>query len=264
MLQRNVKLHDSTAFARARRAGRLAADTLDFITPYVKPGISLNELDYLCHCYIIDNGAIPAPLGYCGFPKSNCISVNDVVCHGIPSDRKLNDSDIVNIDVTVILDGWHGDSSRMYVAGHAGTRFLGLCDTAYDCLQAGIKEVRPGNHVGDIGYAIQTLAESRGYSVVREYSGHGIGEIFHDDPFIPHYGLRGSGLLLQAGMIFTIEPMINLGKSDVQLLNDGWTVLTTDGSPSAQFEHMIGVTDDGCEIFTLSARGLDRPYNSTQ
>lgn len=259
MAIRGIKLNNAASFERARRAGKLAAETLDFITPYVKPGVTLNELDNLCHCFIIDNNAVPAPLGYHGFPKSNCISVNEVVCHGIPSNRSLKNGDIVNIDVTVILDGWHGDASRMYIAGRAGTKAKELCNITYDCLLAGINAVKPGNHIGDIGYAIQSLAERNRYSVVLEYTGHGINEIFHDEPFIPHYGVRGSGLLLQPGMIFTIEPMINAGTRNVILLEDGWTVVTKDGSLSAQFEHMVGVTQDGCEIFTLSPKGLHFP-----
>ena len=238
-----MKRFGAAGFKKARRAGKLAAETLDFITPYVKPGISLNELDYLCQSFIEDNDAIPAPLGYYGFPKANCISVNDVACHGIPDDTILKDGDIVNIDVTPIVDGWHGDSSRMYVAGHAGTEPLRLCNVTYDCLMAGITEVKPGNHIGDIGYAIQYLAESQGFSVVKQYNGHGVNTIFHDDPFIPHYGKKGSGLELVPGMIFTIEPMINIGRADVNPPEQNWIVRTTDGSLSAQFEHMIGVTD---------------------
>jgi methionyl aminopeptidase len=264
-LQRSVKIHDSTGFARARQAGHLAAATLDYIAPYVTPGITTGELDDICHNYIKKNGAIAAPLGYRGFPKANCISVNHVVCHGIPSSEKyLQDGDILNIDVTVKLDGWHGDSSRMYIAGRAGTKARKLCDITYDCLMAGIAQVKPGAYVGDIGHAIQTLAESKNYSVVREFTGHGIGEIFHDDPYIFHYGVRGSGMQLVPGMIFTIEPMINAGKPDVKVLQDNWTAVTRDRSLSAQFEHMIGVTDSGCEIFTLSPTGLHKPYSSTQ
>lgn len=264
MKTRSIKFFNDDDFVRARRVGQLAASTLDFITPYVIPGVSLNHLDYLCQCYIEDNGGIPAPLGYHGFPKANCISVNHVVCHGIPDDTVLNDGDIVNIDVTPILDGWHGDSSRMYIVGHAGTTSVKLCDTAYDCLMAGILEVKPGNHIGDIGCAIQTLAEHRGYSIVEKYYGHGVNTIFHDDPLIPHYGEKGSGFQIKPGMIFTIEPMINAGKADVRVLNDGWTVVTQDNSLSAQFEHTVGVTTTGCEIFTKSLKGLDKPYSSTQ
>lgn len=264
MPKRSVKLHDAEGFARARRAGRLAAETLDFITPYVRAGVTLNELDYLCQCFIEDNGAIPAPLGYRGYPKANCISVNYVVCHGIPDDTVLQSGDILNIDVTVKLDGWHGDTSRMYAVDPAGTTALQLCDITYDSMMAGIQQVKPGNHIGDIGYAIQTLAESHGYSVVKEYTGHGINTIFHDDPYIPHWGLPGTGLEIVPGMIFTVEPMLNIGSDDVELLSDNWTVLTVDRSLSAQFEHMIGVTESGCEIFTLSPKGLDKPYSSIQ
>jgi methionyl aminopeptidase len=260
-LQRSVKIHDSTGFDRARKAGRLAAATLDHITPFVKPGITTAELDDICHDYIKQNGAIAAPLGYRGFPKANCISVNHVVCHGIPSSEKyLQDGDILNIDVTVKLDGWHGDSSRMYIAGRAGIKARKLCDITYDCLMAGIAAVKPGSHLGDIGHAIQTLAESKNYSVVREFTGHGTGEIFHDDPHVFHFGNPGEGLELATGMIFTIEPMINVGGPEVKILKDGWTAVTRDRSLSAQFEHMIGVTDTGCEIFTSSPAGLHKPY----
>lgn len=261
---RSIKLHGPIGFGRARQAGQLAAETLDFIAAYVKPGVSLNELDRLCQSYIEERDAIPAPLGYRGFPKANCISVNNVVCHGIPNESLLKDGDIVNIDVTPILNGWHGDSSRMYIAGTASTESVRLCDVTYECLMAGIAEVKPGNYIGDIGFVIQELAESNGFSVVREYSGHGIGEIFHDEPFIPHWGVRGTGIKLVPGMIFTIEPMLNFGKQYVRVLPDKWTVVTTDNSLSAQFEHMIGVTETGCEIFTRSPRGLDKPYSSTQ
>lgn len=260
-----IELHDSLALAKLRRAGRLAADTLDFITPYVKPGVSLNDLDYLCHCYIVDNDAIPAPLNYRGFPKSICTSVNHVVCHGIPSDKKLEDGDIVNIDVTVILDGYHGDSSRMYYAGAAGIKVRKLCDTTYQAMMAGIAAIKPYGYTGDIGAAIQQVATQAGYSIVREFCGHGIGTVFHGEPQILHWGIPNTGTQILPGMCFTVEPMLNAGKEDVKLLLDNWTVVTKDRQPSAQFEHQIYVTETGYEILTESHRGLHRPpYSSTQ
>ncbi len=249
----NIIIHQEQDFVKMRAAGRLAAQILDFITPYVQPGVTTDKLNNLCHDIIIAAGAIPAPLGYKGFPKSICTSINHVVCHGIPSDRELKDGDIVNIDVTVILDGWHGDTSRMYNVGDVSIKAKRLCQITYDCLMLGIDQVKPGNKLGDIGHAIQTYAEKHGYSVVRDYCGHGIGRIFHTDPSVLHYGKKDSGITLQEGMFFTIEPMINAGKS-ATILNhhDGWTVTTRDRSLSAQFEHTIGVTKDGAEIFTLS------------
>ena len=249
----NIIIHQEQDFVKMRAAGRLAAQILDFITPYVQPGVTTDKLNNLCHDKIIAAGAIPAPLGYKGFPKSICTSINHVVCHGIPSDRELKDGDIVNIDVTVILDGWHGDTSRMYNVGDVSIKAKRLCQITYDCLMLGIDQVKPGNKLGDIGHAIQTYAEKHGYSVVRDYCGHGIGRIFHTDPSVLHYGKKDSGITLQEGMFFTIEPMINAGKS-ATILNhhDGWTVTTRDRSLSAQFEHTIGVTKDGAEIFTLS------------
>ncbi len=242
-----------------RKAGLLAAKMLDFITPYVKPGVTTAEIDQLCHKYALDHDAISAPLNYRGFPKSICTSVNHVVCHGIPGDKVLSEGDIVNIDVTPIVDEWHGDSSRMYYVGKVGVKARKLVETTHEALMRGIEVVRPGATLGDIGHAIQSFAESRRYSVVRDFCGHGIGRIFHDQPSVMHFGKAGEGLELAKGMIFTIEPMINAGRFDVKILEDGWTAVTKDRSLSAQFEHTIGVTADGAEIFTLSPAGLHCP-----
>ncbi len=248
-----VVIHSAENFVKMRAAGRLAAEILDFITDFVKPDVTTDELNKLCHDKIIASGAIPAPLNYKGFPKSICTSINHVVCHGIPSAKSLKNGDIVNIDVTVILDGWHGDSSRMYFAGEPSIKAKRLCRVTYDCMMLGIDCVRPGAHLGDIGHAIQTYAEKNGFSVVRDYCGHGIGRIFHAEPSVLHYGKKNSGLVLEEGMFFTIEPMINAGKHGTILSkHDGWTVTTRDKSLSAQFEHTIGVTKDGAEIFTTS------------
>ena len=254
-----IKLHGPEEFDAMRRAGRLAAEVLDYITPHVVPGVATGELDRLCHRYIIDHGAIPAPLGYRGFPKSICTSVNHVVCHGIPGDKKLQDGDIVNIDVTVILDGWHGDTSRMYFVGEPSLKARRLVEVTYESMMRGIAAVRPGATLGDIGHAIQTYAEGNRFSVVRDFCGHGLGRVFHDAPSILHYGRAGHGARLCEGMFFTIEPMINAGRWEVTLLGDGWTAVTKDRSLSAQFEHSVGVTADGCEIFTQSPTGRLRP-----
>ncbi len=243
-----------------RAAGRLAAETLDYITPYVQPGIDTEELNRLCHDFIIQRGAIPAPLNYKGFPKSICTSINHVICHGIPApDQKLKSGDIVNIDVTVIVDGWYGDTSRMFFAGEPSIKARRLVDVTFEAFTRGIAKVKPGNTLGDIGHAIQSHAESHGFSVVRDYCGHGIGQIFHDAPNVLHYGQPATGLKLEAGMIFTVEPMINIGKPDTLTLKDGWTVITRDRSLSAQFEHTIGITAEGCEIFTLSPLNHTKP-----
>ncbi|MCW5730663.1 MAG: type I methionyl aminopeptidase [Alphaproteobacteria bacterium] len=255
-----IKLHDAADFEGMRRAGRLAAATLDFITPHVKPGVSTATLDRLCHDYIVGHGAVPAPLGYRGYPKSICTSVNHVVCHGIPDERKvLQNGDIVNIDVTVILDEWHGDTSRMFFVGDVGVKASRLCAVTYEAMMAGIEAIRPGATTGDIGHAIQQIAERQRYSVVRDFCGHGLGRIFHDAPNILHYGEPGTGVVLKEGMFFTVEPMINQGKWQVKLLDDGWTAVTKDRSLSAQFEHSVGVTASGCEIFTISPAGLHQP-----
>jgi len=254
-----IKIHAPEHFEGMRRAGRLAAETLDFITPYVKPGVTTSELDRLCHEFTVEHGGAPGPLYYRGFPKSICTSINHVVCHGIPGDRVLKEGDIVNIDVTPILDGWHGDSSRTYFVGEVGVKARKLVETTYEAMMRGIAEVRPGATFGDIGQAIQGYAEARRCSVVRDFCGHGLGRIFHDAPNVLHYGIAGHGAVLQLGMFFTIEPMLNAGRYEVKMLADGWTAVTKDRSLSAQFEHSIGVTDTGCEIFTLSPAGFDHP-----
>jgi methionyl aminopeptidase len=256
---RIVKLHGPDAFEGMRRAGRLAAETLDFITPHIKPGVTTGELDRLCHEFIVQNGAIPAPLGYRGFPKSICTSVNHVVCHGIPGDKRLMDGDILNIDVTTILDGWHGDTSRMFFVGEVGVKARKLVDITYEAMMRGIAAVKPGGTLGDIGHAIQTFAEAQRFSVVRDFCGHGLGRIFHEAPSVLHYGEPGTGLVLREGMLFTVEPMINAGRWEVKVLSDGWTAVTKDRSLSAQFEHSVGVTAEGCEIFTLSPKELHKP-----
>ena len=237
---------------KMRVAGRLAAEVLEMIAPHVKSGVTTEELDTICHDYIVDvQKAIPANVGYKGFPKTICTSVNHVICHGIPSPGKvLKDGDIVNIDVTVIKDGWHGDTSRMYYVGKPDVRAQRLCTVTFEAMMLGIEQVRPGATLGDIGYAIQRHVEGNGFSVVREYCGHGIGTIYHEDPQVLHYGQRGSGLQLREGMTFTVEPMVNAGKPQTRLLPDGWTVVTKDHSLSAQWEHTIAVTDKGFEILT--------------
>lgn len=259
----SIKIHSSKDFIKMRAAGCLAAKTLDFITEYVRAGVSTNQLNELCHNFIISNNAIPAPLNYRGFPKSICTSVNHVVCHGIPNDKPLKEGDIMNIDVTVILDGWYGDTSRMYYIGEAGIKQKRLIQVTYDAMMKGIEVVRPGARLGDIGFAISQYAEKYNYSVVRDYTGHGIGRIFHDEPAVLNYGRKGTGAVLEEGMFFTIEPMINAGKHATHLSAiDGWTVTTRDKSLSAQFEHTLGVTKDGFEIFTLSPKKFfSPPYN---
>lgn len=259
-----ITIHKKDDFAKMRVAGKLAAETLDFITEYVNPGVTTDHLNSLCHDFITERGAIPAPLNYKGFPKSICTSINHVVCHGIPSEKVLKNGDIINIDVTVIVDGWHGDTSRMYYVGEVAVKPKRLIQVTYDAMMIGIEKVKPGAHIGDIGHAIQTYAEKHNYSVVRDYTGHGIGRIFHDEPTILHYGKPGTGPVLEEGMFFTVEPMINAGKYDTILSKfDDWTVTTRDKSLSAQFEHTIGVTKDGAEIFTLSPKQLlYPPYDS--
>ncbi len=256
---RKIKIHDAAAFEGMRKAGRLAAETLDFITPHVVPGVTTDELDRLCHGFITGHGAIPAPLNYRGFPRSICTSINHVVCHGIPGPKKLLDGDIVNIDITVIVDGWHGDTSRMFLVGKVGVQAAKLVDVTYECMMRGIELVKPGIRLGEIGHAIQTYAEKHRYSVVRDFCGHGIGRVFHDSPSVLHFGRPGSGPVLKAGMFFTVEPMINAGRHEVKILDDGWTAVTRDKKLSAQFEHTIAVTETGYEIFTLSPKGWDRP-----
>ncbi len=239
-----------------RVAGRLAADVLDMIAPHVQPGVTTDELDQLCHDYIVNTQqAIPANVGYNGFPKTLCTSINHVVCHGIPNDKRLKNGDIINLDVTVIKDGFHGDTSKMYFAGEPSVLAKRLVQVTHDAMLTGIDMVKPGVLLGDIGYAIQQYAESHGFSIVREYCGHGIGRIYHEDPQVLHYGTPGTGLELKPGMTFTIEPMVNAGKRHVRLLPDGWTVVTKDHSLSAQWEHTILVTDTTHEILTTRAGG---------
>jgi methionyl aminopeptidase len=242
--------------ASMREAGRLAAEVLDMIGEHVRPGVTTGELDAICHAYITERQqATPAPLNYRGFPKSICTSVNHVVCHGIPGDKVLKSGDFVNIDVTVIKDGFHGDTSRMFFVGKPGIAAQRVAGIAHDAMAAGIRMVRPGVRLGDIGHAIQTIVETAGYSVVREYCGHGIGREFHEDPQVLHYGRPDTGIELKPGMTFTIEPMVNVGRRHVRLLPDGWTVVTKDHSLSAQWEHTVLVTDDGYEVLTLGSSG---------
>jgi len=246
-----ITIKTADEIEKMRVAGRLAAEVLEMIEPHVQPGVSTDKLDQICHDYIVnEQQAIPAPLNYHGFPKSICTSVNHQVCHGIPGDKKLKDGDIVNIDITVIKDGFHGDTSKMFVVGEASRMAQRLIDTSYECLRAGIDLVAPGVHLGDIGHCIQTLAESRNFSVVREYCGHGIGREFHEDPQVLHYGSAGTGIELVAGMTFTIEPMINAGRATIKVLGDKWTVVTKDRKLSAQWEHTLLVTDTGHEVLT--------------
>jgi methionyl aminopeptidase len=253
-----VTIKTEEEIARMRVAGRLAAEVLDYITPHVQPGVTTGELDRLCHEYIVNvQGAVPAPLnyappGYPPYPKSVCTSVNHVVCHGVPGDKRLKAGDILNIDITVIKDGFHGDTSRMFFVGPASIQARRLCEVTYDCMWRGIRAVRHGARLGDIGHAIQTHAERQGYSVVREFCGHGIGRKFHEEPQVLHYGHPGTGMQLQQGMIFTVEPMINAGRPDIRQMADGWTIVTKDHSLSAQWEHTVLVTENGFEILTLS------------
>jgi len=264
MRHETVIRHGEDGFAGMRKAGSLAASVLDMITPHVVAGVTTAALDKLCHDFILQHGAVPAPLNYKGFPKSTCISLNHVVCHGIPGDKTLRDGDILNIDVTVILDSWYGDTSRMFYVGAPSVKATRLIEITYECLMRGIAAARPGNRLGDIGHAIQSFAESQRFSVVRDFTGHGLGQTFHCAPTILHYGQAGEGMRLEPGMIFTIEPMINAGRYETKILADGWTAVTRDKSLSAQFEHSIGVTEGDPEIFTLSPAGLTMPpYNLT-
>lgn len=254
-----IKRHGPEGFAGMRKAGRLAAEVLDMLTEHVRPGVTTEHLDNLVREMVLANGAWPATLFYRGYTKSSCTSVNHVVCHGIPNAKPLREGDIVNIDVTVVLDGWHGDTSRMYPVGAVRRKAERLVEVTYEAMMRGIDEVRPGATFGDIGAAIQEYAESQRCSVVRDFCGHGLGRLFHDAPNVLHFGEPGTGAKLEAGMFFTIEPMLNAGKPGVTVLKDGWTAVTRDKSLSAQFEHSIGVTEDGFEIFTKSPKGLDRP-----
>lgn len=256
----NIKIHKPEDFKAMRKAGELAAEVLDYIADYVEPGVTTNYLNDLCHEYIINRGAIPAPLNYKGFPKSICTSVNHVICHGIPSDKKLKNGDIVNIDTTVIIDGWHGDTSRMYWVGEPSVKAKRLTQITYEAMMLGIEQVKPGATFGDIGHAIQKFVEKNNYSTVRDYTGHGIGKVFHDTPHVFHYGKPNSGPVIEEGMFFTVEPMVNAGSYHTKLdPRDGWTVTTKDFSLSAQFEHTIGVTSEGYEIFTLSKQNRHCP-----
>lgn len=254
-----IKLHGPEGFEGMRKAGRLAAEILDEMANLVEPGVTTEELDRVVREMTLDGGAVPATLGYRGYTHSCCISINHVVCHGIPADKRLKDGDIVNIDVTPLLDGWHGDTSRMYFAGEPPLKAKKLVEVTYECLMIGIGEARPGARLGDIGAAIQKHAERHRYGVVRDFCGHGLGRLFHDAPEVVHAARAGTGPELKPGMFMTIEPMINLGRPHVKLLNDGWTAVTRDKSLSAQFEHSIGITDDGAEIFTSSPKGLHQP-----
>lgn len=257
-----VKPKNNVQLQKMQDAGKLAAETLDFIAPHVKPGVTTEELNTLCHTFITEHGAVPAPLNYRGFPKSICTSVNEVICHGIPSPKAvLKDGDIINIDVTVIVDGFHGDTSRMFYVGDVSPERQKLVEVTYEAMMRGINAVKSGAMLSDIGRAIQTYAEGEGYSVVRDFCGHGIGEVFHSEPMVLHYDPQNPAfdMKLRKGMTFTIEPMINIGTFDGITLDDEWTVITADGKDSAQFEHTIAVTKDGCDILTKSPTGLDKP-----
>ena len=254
-----IKLHRDEAFAGMRKAGRLTAEALDMLTAHVQPGATTEAIDALVFDFAMANGAYPAPLDYRGYRKSICTSLNHVVCHGLPDRKPLKDGDILNIDVTLIVEGWHGDSSRMFLVGEVPRRAQRLVEVTHEALLRGIAVVREGATTGDIGAAIQDYAEGERCSVVRDFCGHGLGRLFHDEPNILHYGRRGEGITLKAGMFFTIEPMINLGRPHVKILSDGWTAVTRDRSLSAQFEHTLGVTKEGCEVFTYSPAGLKQP-----
>lgn len=256
-----IQIHSAEDFEGMRKAGQLAAATLDMITEHVVPGVSTEALDKLCHDYALQHNAVPAPLNYKGFPKSICTSVNHVVCHGIPSEDKiLKNGDIINIDVTVIVDGWHGDTSRMYLVGDKiSVKAKRLVEVTYDAMMLGIEQVKPGNTLGDVGHAIQTYAEGQRFGVVTDFCGHGLGKVFHAPPSVMHIGQPGQGTVLEPGMFFTIEPMINGGDPRTKVLGDGWTAVTRDRSLSAQFEHSLAVTEDGFEIFTNSPKGWTKP-----
>jgi methionyl aminopeptidase len=256
-----IRLHSAADFEGMRRAGRLVAEALDMLVEHAQPGVSTERLDKLVFDFALDHGAMPATMMYRGYRKSTCTSINHVVCHGIPNEKPLREGDIVNIDVTVILDGWHGDSSRMYLVGEVPRRAERLVEVTYDAMMKGISVIRPGATTGDIGAAIQAVVEPNHMSVVRDFCGHGLGRLFHDEPNIVHVGSPGEGVVLRPGMFFTVEPMINLGRPHVKVLSDGWTAVTRDRSLSAQFEHSVGVTETGVEIFTLSPKGYHKPHN---
>ncbi len=254
----SVTVKNEDDIRKMRVAGKLAAEVLDFITPHVQPGVTTEEIDRLCHDYMVNvQDTVPAPLnyappGHAPYPKSICTSINNQICHGIPSDRVLKKGDVVNIDITVIKEGYHGDTSRMFYVGEPSIQAKRLCEITYQSMWKGIREVRPGARLGDIGFSIQQFAESHGFSIVREFCGHGIGKVFHEEPQVLHYGKKGTGLELKEGMTFTIEPMVNAGKKDIRIMPDGWTVVTKDRSLSAQWEHTILVTEDGYEVLTVS------------
>ena len=258
-----IPLHGPEAFAAMRRAGRLTAEALDMLAAEVAPGVTTERLDRLVFEFARDHGAYPATLHYRGYTKSTCISINHVVCHGIPGDKPLREGDIANIDVTLILDGWYGDSSRMYYVGDVPRRAQRLCEITYECLMRGLAVIKEGAWTNDIGAAIQSYAEAERCSVVRDFCGHGLGQVFHDSPTILHYVEPSYNVQLKAGMLFTVEPMINLGRPQVKVLSDGWTAVTRDRSLSAQFEHSVGVTDAGVEVFTFSPKGFDKPPYDT-
>ena len=255
-----IEIHSAGDFDGMRKAGRLAALVLDEVTPHVDMGVSTDALDKLCDAVMRDHGAVPATLGYRGYPRSSCISLNHVICHGIPGERRLQNGDILNIDVTVILDGWYGDTSRMFLVGDkVPLKARRLVDVTYDAMMKGIAAIRPGATLGDVGHAIQTHVEAFRFSVVRDFCGHGLGRVFHAPPSVLHFGRPGEGVALRPGMFFTVEPMVNAGRPEAKILSDGWTAVTRDRSLSAQFEHSIAVTDDGVEIFTQSPAGLTKP-----
>ncbi len=254
MSQSSIAIYTSEDFIKMRQSGQIAAATLDYIEPFVQEGVTTDELDRLCHDFICDHGAIPAPLGYKGFPKSICTSINNVVCHGIPGDRRLEKGDIINIDVTTLYQGFHGDTSRTFILPPVPQRIQHLVKVTYDAMMRGIQAVAPGSRLGDIGFAIQSYVEAEGFSVVRDFCGHGTGRIFHDAPEVLHFGRPGQGDILKPGYCFTIEPMVNMGRYETKILSDGWTAVTKDRKYSAQFEHTIGVTETGYEIFTQSAQ----------
>ena len=256
-----MKNNHQEAFEKTRESGTLASNALDEVASYVKPGVTTEFLDKICYEYIKDNGGYSAPLFYKGFPKSSCTSANHVICHGIPSKKYLVEGDILNIDVTAIVDGWHGDTSRMFPVGEISVKAKNLINATYEAMMLGISVIKSGIKTGDIGHAIQTYVEKKGFSVVRDFCGHGIGIKFHEEPNILHYGNKNEGKILKTGMLFTVEPMINIGSYHSKTLSDGWTAVTKDKSLSAQFEHTVGVKDDGYEIFTKSKSGLDRPLS---
>ncbi|MCK0198909.1 type I methionyl aminopeptidase [Ancylobacter sp. 6x-1] len=259
----HIRLHGPEAFAGMRRAGQLAAQALDLVHEMVGIGVSTEAIDKVVFDFAMDSGALPATLMYRGYRHSSCTSINHVVCHGIPNEKPLREGDIVNVDVTLIVDGWHGDSSRMFAIGEIPRRAERLIDVTYESMMRGIRAIKPGGHIGDIGAAIQEFVEPFHMSVVRDFCGHGVGQLFHDEPNVVHVGRRGEGPEMLPGMIFTVEPMINLGRPHVKVLSDGWTAVTRDRSLSAQFEHAIGVTETGVEIFTLSPKGYHKPVFGT-